>query len=185
MKIYTLTCDGCQRQYTTKWRPKNNVHYCSKSCANKHRPRRKMEGQCHCCQKQISSTRKYCKQCLQDLRDKCKLTLKTRIRESSKKAVKSYVRRIKELAVKYKGGKCQLCGYCKCNGSLHFHHVNEDAKSFTVSGKSISFARIKPELDKCILVCANCHGEIHNNLIDLLKLEKMVAPQGIEPCSPL
>lgn len=185
MKIYTLICDGCQQQYTTKWHPKNNIHYCSKSCANKHNPRRRMEGKCYCCQKQISSSRKYCNHCLHDLREKRKLTLKERLRESSKKAVKSYVRRLKEMAVEYKGGKCQLCGYCKCNGSLHFHHVNDNTKSFTISGKSISFTRIKPELDKCILVCANCHGEIHNNLIDLPTLEKMVAPLGIEPRSPL
>lgn len=79
--------------------------------------------------------------------------------------IKSYVRRLKEQSIEYKGGKCQCCGYNKYNGSLHFHHIKN--KSFSISGKSISFERLKPELDKCILVCANCHGEIHGNIIKL------------------
>ena len=74
----------------------------------------------------------------------------------------------KEIAVEYKGGKCIICGYNKCKRSLEFHHENgANDKDFSVSkmfgNKSLDL--IKEELDKCILVCSNCHGEIHNNLI--------------------
>ena len=72
-------------------------------------------------------------------------------------------RKLKDMAIKYKGGKCEKCGYNKCNGALDFHHLNPLEKDFSISstGTTKSFERIKKELDKCILVCANCHREIH------------------------
>lgn len=181
MNKYTQKCCGCQQEYTTKWRPRNNVWYCSKSCANKFNPRRKMEGVCYRCKGTISASRKYCSPCLQIVRDENKITAKARQKVYLRTAVKSYVRRIKEQAVQYKGGHCQLCGYKKYVGSMHFHHVDETLKSFQISGKSISFERIKVELDKCVLVCANCHGEIHGGLIERSVLEELVRRVGVEP----
>ena len=68
----------------------------------------------------------------------------------------------KHKCVAYKGGKCCRCGYDYCVEALEFHHLNPEEKELSLSGgKSYSFERIKPELDKCILVCANCHREIH------------------------
>ena len=64
--------------------------------------------------------------------------------------------------VEYKGGSCEICGYNKCIQSLSFHHIDKKTKEFTISGKSWSFERLKKEVDKCILICHNCHGEIHN-----------------------
>ena len=78
--------------------------------------------------------------------------------------VKCYRVKIKERAVKYKGGCCEKCGYDKCLWSLHFHHKNSNEKDFTINGKSWKWEIIKNELDKCILLCANCHGEIHEEL---------------------
>lgn len=63
--------------------------------------------------------------------------------------------------VEYKGGKCEKCGYSKCIDALEFHHKDPNEKDFTIGGKSWSFERLKIEADKCILVCANCHREIH------------------------
>lgn len=182
MKNFTLICDGCQSEYVTKHRPRHSVHYCSKSCANKHNPRRSKEGRCKTCHTSISASRTYCPQCLQQFRNKNKEQTKEKRKLYLRDAVKSYVRRLKEQAVSYKGGKCQICGYNRYNGSLDFHHIDESQKDFSISGKSISFQRLKPELDKCILVCSNCHREIHGGLIDVLK---MVAPLGIEPSSPV
>lgn len=50
--------------------------------------------------------------------------------------------------------------------SLTFHHVNPLKKEFDISGKSISWERLKKELDKCVLVCRNCHGEIEAGIIN-------------------
>ena len=51
--------------------------------------------------------------------------------------------------------------------NLHFHHVDPKTKSFVVSmavGKALDTYR--QEVKKCVLVCANCHGEIEAGLID-------------------
>lgn len=74
-------------------------------------------------------------------------------------------RRYKEEAVAYKGGKCCVCGYSKCMGSLEFHHTNPNEKDaeWALKIKNKITDNVKEELDKCILVCRNCHQEIHFN----------------------
>ena len=62
--------------------------------------------------------------------------------------------------IEYLGGKCQNCGYDKSYGALDFHHKNPSEKDFCITGDK-SFEILKPELDKCILLCANCHRELH------------------------
>ena len=71
-------------------------------------------------------------------------------------------KKLKILAIEYKGGSCQNCGYKKCVDALEFHHMN-DEKEFGIAhkGHTISWERMKIELDKCILLCANCHRETH------------------------
>ncbi len=82
--------------------------------------------------------------------------------------------KMKKLMVDYKGGKCVKCGYNTYMGALEFHHLNPEEKDFNPSRlKKYTFDdKIKNELDKCILVCANCHREIHS---------KIVVPLGLEP----
>ena len=63
------------------------------------------------------------------------------------------------------GGRCSICGYDRCLANLHFHHVDPAEKSFamsTATGKSL--AAYREEARKCILVCANCHGELEAGL---------------------
>lgn len=81
-------------------------------------------------------------------------------------AVSNRRRKIKEMAINYKGGKCQICSYDKFDGALEFHHLDPTQKDFHISknGHSRSWKRVKAELDKCILVCATCHREIHGGL---------------------
>ncbi len=65
--------------------------------------------------------------------------------------------------VKYKGGKCSMCGYNKCLRALTFHHVNPETKKFGISAELYKrWKDLQLELDKCILVCINCHSEIHS-----------------------
>ena len=75
-------------------------------------------------------------------------------------------KRIKLDAIEYKGGKCEKCGYNKCVGALEFHHSDPKEKDFHISqsGHSRSWERVKDELDKCVLLCSNCHKEIHEEL---------------------
>lgn len=65
-------------------------------------------------------------------------------------------------AIKYKGGKCENCGYDKCVWALDFHHINKKDKDFSIAQYStLSWEKIKLELDKCMILCANCHREKH------------------------
>lgn len=69
----------------------------------------------------------------------------------------------KELAVEYKGGCCSNCGYNKCIAALDFHHLNpsgKDRRYFNMRGGLSD--NLKTELDKCVLLCSNCHREAHS-----------------------
>lgn len=71
-------------------------------------------------------------------------------------------RKLKEKLVEYKGGKCEICGYDKCITALEFHHLDPNEKEFTIGYNGVlSLEKCKQEVDKCILVCANCHRELH------------------------
>jgi hypothetical protein len=69
------------------------------------------------------------------------------------------------------GGKCQICGYLKYQGALHFHHIDPTQKKFIISDatarKKYSQEEIEAEIRKCVLVCANCHAEIHGGIVKL------------------
>jgi hypothetical protein len=51
--------------------------------------------------------------------------------------------------------------------ALSFHHKNPNEKDFSISGKSLSFEKLRGEVDKCMLVCSNCHSEIHDGITQL------------------
>lgn len=83
----------------------------------------------------------------------------------------------KQQCVALKGGKCIFCGYNKYVGSLEFHHVDPSKKQYNISKlRSYSITEIKKELDKCILLCRNCHGELHAGIITI----KMVSSAELE-----
>lgn len=57
---------------------------------------------------------------------------------------------------------CKICGYDKCNEALEFHHIDPSKKEYEIKDlRSHSKETLVKEIDKCILVCANCHREIH------------------------
>lgn len=87
-------------------------------------------------------------------------------KQCQKEKTISRFREFKILCVNYKGGKCINCGYNKCYSALEFHHRNSIEKDFNISKvKNRTFNHvIKTELDKCDLVCANCHRECHEYL---------------------
>lgn len=74
--------------------------------------------------------------------------------------------RFKRACIAYKGGACEVCGYAKCDAALDFHHNDASQKDFGISdsGHCCLTDEIKKELDKCRLLCANCHRELHFEL---------------------
>lgn len=93
-------------------------------------------------------------------------TFRYRCKKCQIEAVEKRRKKLKLLAVNYKGGKCEKCNYNKYIGALEFHHVNPKEKEFNIShdGCTYSWKRVKKELDKCILVCSNCHRELHSTV---------------------
>lgn len=88
-------------------------------------------------------------------------------KQTNSESVILWRKRVKLKLIEYKGGGCQICGYNKSIGALSFHHLDPNEKDFSISGKSLSFDKLKKETDKCILVCSNCHSEIHEGIIKL------------------
>lgn len=86
-----------------------------------------------------------------------------RCRSCSVDFVSNRRKTLKRMAVEYKGGCCTMCGYDKYIGALEFHHLNPDEKDFNLGGKrqTTSWDNIRKEIDKCVLLCANCHREAH------------------------
>lgn len=78
-------------------------------------------------------------------------------------------RRFKKDCLVYKGSVCQVCGYNKCDAALEFHHLDPTQKDFSIadSGRKKLTLSIQQELDKCVLLCSNCHRELHNGIITI------------------
>ena len=69
----------------------------------------------------------------------------------------------KQKCVDYKGGKCKKCGYFKCLAAMDFHHLDPSQKDYQISEiRSKQWEVVKKELDKTILLCRNCHAELHD-----------------------
>jgi len=71
-------------------------------------------------------------------------------------------RTIKRKLVEEAGGKCLICGYDRCQQVLQFHHLDPSTKEFHLAFKGVtrSLAKSRAEARKCVLLCANCHGEV-------------------------
>jgi hypothetical protein len=78
------------------------------------------------------------------------------------KKVVEWRRRTKFKLIEYKGGKCERCGYNEdCASCYDFHHIDPSTKEFRIGGKTLAFEKLKKEVDKCMLLCRNCHSWIH------------------------
>jgi hypothetical protein len=65
--------------------------------------------------------------------------------------------------VEFMGGQCSICSYKKNLAALELHHLNPQTKDFEISYySSKKWEDLVVELNKCILICSNCHKEIHN-----------------------
>lgn len=140
---------------------RSDKQYCSRSCqAKASRERKKFS---------IDLTKKICPRCNNEF------TIKTSgynraycyecVPEENQPRTGGQMRAlIKKWVLEEKGGKCCKCGYCKCQEALELHHLNPNEKDFSISDRNLKYgdwSTIKKEINKCILVCANCHREIH------------------------
>ena len=179
--------------------PTKNPKFCSQSCSatynNKRYPKRSPEGKCLQCCKPITTSLSFCDKICRKAYNKskppserskfcplCKIekneqnafamkgtTRQSYCRKCNSKKTAGRARKFKVKCVAYKGGKCEMCGYDKCVGSMDFHHTDPTQKDFGIASQKgrVLTDRIKAELDKCKFLCANCHREEHYRLSEL------------------
>ena len=87
--------------------------------------------------------------------------------EQRRKQKRSYRGKHKKLMHKIKINGCAICGYDKCDACLDFHHVNPKDKKFGVSSVNMERRNFVEELSKCVLLCKNCHHEMHDKAKNL------------------
>lgn len=79
----------------------------------------------------------------------------------------------KLLLIKEKGGCCSKCGYDKNMAALCFHHLDPSIKQLKLDARSLASSPLKvlrEEADKCILLCNNCHMELHHPHLEMIDL---------------
>ncbi len=87
--------------------------------------------------------------------------------------------RAKAAAIEYLGGKCIKCGWNGNQAALQFHHTDSKEKEFTIGNvANKSWDSIKKEMQKCILLCANCHMIHHSTKNDKIFLEEALNYKG-------
>lgn len=78
---------------------------------------------------------------------------------------------LRQMALDYAGGKCSICGFDKYSAALDFHHIDPKTKIKQVGqmcNNRASWKSIRIEIDKCILLCSNCHRGYHAGELDLI-----------------
>lgn len=182
-----MNCKQCNQETS-------NPKFCSRSCAvsfnNSKAPKRKRTRQCKKCTNLARTGSKLCDTHYQkraQFRDRdsrvpgttmereCKHHGVTEFYVLPNKAVKCkrcnvervQVRRerVSRTLKKEAGGKCVICGYNKCDHALDFHHIDPTKKDFEVNRRlTLAIDTLRKETEKCVLVCSNCHREIHAGL---------------------
>lgn len=104
--------------------------------------------------------KKYCKSCavlLNNEREKARAKKRIIIKMNG-------ANKLRRILLSIKLYKCNKCGYDKCKRALCFHHLNEDTKSFTLDSNNLmkkNMNDILIEFEKCIILCQNCHSDLH------------------------
>lgn len=87
--------------------------------------------------------------------------------------------RTKTKAIEYLGGKCVRCGYEEHPAALQFHHIDPSTKLFTIAEvANKAWSSILSELDKCELLCANCHSIEHSDRTNERFLKELLKYKG-------
>lgn len=135
---------------------------------------------------------KKCKKCLQDKQEhefnkrsrnidgldhKCKICARTRAKKlydldkpKNRKRIYKYRKKIvkpmKDFVLSIRSLGCSLCNESDpC--CIDFHHVNNKTDDISRIIKHLSFNKLVNEINKCILLCSNCHKKVHRHNIDI------------------
>ena len=171
-----VTCVICGKEFESQ---KSTKKYCSQECINasrrikwaegkadreqakKDNPHQMPEKECLICNQKFrpktpsANLRQCCYDCMPDGVQLHRTDFLNKLREK-------------------RGGKCVRCGYDTYLGALEFHHLDPSKKDFTLGNADFRLKEAVEEINKCILICANCHREFHANYWDLedLNLEE-------------
>ena len=131
-----------------------------KKCNKRFNVKEKIDGKIR-----VLCNRKYCLECSPFGKHNTRqIHLSNRIqKDKSHKWQKEYRRKRRYKLIELLGGKCQKCGYNKCNEALAFHHISAD-KLFEVNSSimtNYSWDILVKEAKKCRILCLNCHAEEH------------------------
>jgi len=72
----------------------------------------------------------------------------------------------KDFVLALVGTKCQLCGYDRCRENLAFHHVTGKDRGLSIKAFQCRAVSLVAEIKKCVILCHNCHGEVHNGVVN-------------------
>lgn len=156
-----LKCTVCGKEMEAQ---KSTKKYCSRACENKARIIRRQENkdkpknengmiekECTICGKKFfpktaaANQRKCCYECFPDGKQLMRSEFLNIIRKNQ-------------------GGKCSRCGYDKYTGALEFHHKDPLKKDFTIGDRDFKLEECVEEIKKCVMICSNCHRELHAGL---------------------
>lgn len=90
-------------------------------------------------------------------------------------AVKKWRKATKSRLLKGMGGKCFVCDYNKCESALDFHHIDPSQKDFGLAAVRASiknWSLLVEEVEKCVVLCSNCHREHHEGLLNISFIPK-------------
>lgn len=157
----TKKCYQCQEEkpFSEFHKHKNEIYGLKNQCKK-------------CCKVNRAAHYKENKTRENDLAKIYKAIHKEEINESTRKYVNCKREKLKAALVELLGGKCELCGYDKCEQALDFHHRDAASKSFTI-GSAMRIAGVtqnmlEQEARKCALLCCRCHREVHAGISNLL-----------------
>jgi len=155
----TKVCPGCGKEKTEDCFPKSRANkdglysYC-KDC---HSERRKKEYYADIEKARAKRIKYYYDNQEKVLKQRAEYRAKNRdlIQQRDKKRNDAFL-------IFKEGLKCEFCGYNKCGASLDFHHKDPNEKDTSVGSlRKSTMEKILQEVSKCIVLCKNCHYELH------------------------
>ena len=169
-----MVCKTCGKEFYEDWRKskeqrKKPLLYCSSSCSHSRAQTEEIrEKKSRSMHSHLGTEYKTCSVCGKRLGWRNKSGVCSECKKSDKTQydhLKKFRQDRKRKLIEYKGGRCERCGYDKCIAALDFHHIDPSEKEFSLgsghTGTSRSWESVLAEVDKCMLLCANCHRELH------------------------